>query len=785
MRKITLAILGVILFSLIEPATSFGQSTTPNMHGWHAKYWFYRWRLRNDFMVMGEGDGHSLVADTRNKYRGQYMVWGDVMIMHGYYLTMLALEHKILQDKGRTEDLKNNERELYYAIKAFERVDYMSETFYSAVSGNNNDAFHVGEETLPPDVNGYFFRDDIPPTFLNLDPDIDGNNQFTSNFYSLTNHKTGIDYGLLTYNQSDYSGLWALTGVLSSDPPKLDEPEKPIVNYKKGVDNGNYGYGEESQDQAIRLLLGFFAIVKSFPNASYAIDKDKDGTTDVSMNFYEEAQRHSTNIIGRMAGFYSGTTIVGPDVTSILPTWSTLLGAVGGQYWTILNPRHKQVSIGGALYNYMTPIQAVSIPLFTTANDLGINSSNFAALSYNSSAATIWNLGLNGYNDWVNAKMALILSVISNSGSGVLPVPRFIANKSADRDIDALYVPLYDYFWDWNPTDNENDVARKEHAYDYAKLLLEAAPCVGPHNFGKTSELPDDYGNYQPPFSSVQDPDGIPNYWNTPFIFDIEHSVWEDGVGKDKDGNDQIDEGWFSGVDYMLLYNLIYANNEGDKPLYHDLINRVVDYDINTDDYVDMMVYTGEGLMIGAFENLTVTGNIFGNTPVTLKALDYVQLDAGIYDPNNMPIGITVEVGKITCGDDFTSSNTHYSIDQCQTCGLENQVGSFVAPVTNGKNRSNYIQMPTISELETQATRGNGIEDLDALVYPNPVTDFFQTLGTETLQQIYLLDQNGVEVERFATSEKIYDIHELASGIYTLILKFTDNETKHVKIVKL
>jgi hypothetical protein len=65
------------------------------------------------------------------------------------------------------------------------------------------------------------------------------------------------------------------------------------------------------------------------------------------------------------------------------------------------------------------------------------------------------------------------------------------------------------------------------------------------------------------------------------------------------------------------------------------------------------------------------------------------------------------------------------------------------------------------------------------------VTDFFQTLGTETLQQIYLLDQNGVEVERFATSEKIYDIHELASGIYTLILKFTDNETKHVKIVKL
>jgi hypothetical protein len=233
MRKIVLAILGVILFSFIAPTTSFGQSTNPNMHGWHAKYWFYRWRLRNDFMVMGEEDGQSLVADTRNKWRGQYMLWGDVMIMHGYYLTMLALEHKILEDKGRLEDLKNNERELYYAIKAFERVDYNSETFYSAISGNNDDVFRIGDETLPPDVNGYFFRDDVPPTFLNTDPDIDGNNEFTSNYYSLTNGKTGIDYGLLTYSQSDYSGLWGVgpngEGV-STDPPNLDYPQNPIVN---------------------------------------------------------------------------------------------------------------------------------------------------------------------------------------------------------------------------------------------------------------------------------------------------------------------------------------------------------------------------------------------------------------------------------------------------------------------------------------------------------------------------------------------------------------------------
>ncbi|MNJ84748.1 hypothetical protein D3C87_22070 [compost metagenome] len=797
MRRIILAVLGAILFSIIEPTISFAQSTNPNMHGWHAKYWFYRWRLRNDFMVMGEGDGQSLVAEVRNKYRGQYMVWGDVMIMHGYYLTMLALEHKILQDKGRWEDLKNNERELYYAIKAFERVDYNSETFYSAVSGNNDDVFRTGDETLPPDVNGYFFRDDVPPTFLNTDPDIDGNNQFTSNYYSLTNNKTGIDYGLLTYSQSDYSGLWDLMPPkTSTDPPNISVPQHPIVNYQKGAipieddGNGEYGFGEESQDQAIRLLLGFFTIVKSIPNTTYTIDKDNDGITDASMNFYEEAQRHSTNIIGRMAGYFSGTTIVGPDNIAILPHWADALGAIGAQFWQIENPRHKQVSIGGAPYIYMTPMQIVSIPLFTTANDLGINSGNYATLSYNSSSATIWNLGLNGYNDFVNAKMALILNVISNSGSTFVPIHRFIANKSADNHVDGLYVPLYDYFWGWDPQ-NENDEERKQHAYNYANLMLEAAPCVGPHNFGYTSITNPRIGGTDTAYSAVQDPDGIPYYWNVPFVFDNEHNVWDDGFTTD--GTDtSITEGWFSGVDYMLLYNLIYANNDGDKPLYHDLINRVVDYDINTDDYTDMMVYSGEGLMIGAFENLKVSGNIYGNTPVTLKALDYVELNEGIYDPNNMPDGITIEVGKISCGNDFTSSNTPYSIavnNSCQTCGLENQIGSFVAPVVSGKDHSLPMRMPTLVELEEEARFNNAAglstttED-NVTVFPNPTADFLQIATSRELHEIIFQNQNGLEVKRFATNKNLYDIRELASGVYTIILTFNNNETKHIKIVK-
>ncbi len=795
MRRIILAVLGAILFSIIEPTISFAQSTNPNMHGWHAKYWFYRWRLRNDFMVMGEGPGQSLVAESRNLTRGAFIKWADATIMHGYYLTMLALEHKILQDKGRWADLKNNERELYFAIKAFERLDYVSETFYSS-EGNDQDVFRTGDSPLLPDVNGYFFRDDVPPTFLNLHPNPVDLPIFTSNYYSLTGNKTGIDYGNdILYNQSDYCGLWDITILHDGNsPPDLDFSQHPIVNYKKGVEepdddnqDSEYGLGEESQDQAIRLLLGFFTIIKSIPDATYAIDKDKDGAVDTYMNFHEEAKRHSTNMIGRMAGWFSGTKQVEPNENLFIAYPS--LGIPSAPYWTIYNPRHNEVSLGSSPYMYMVPMQMISIPLFTSGNDLGIGSSNYATLTYSPINTTLWNAGLNGYNDFVNAKMALILNVISNSGSGLLPVPRFVANKSADNHIDGLYVPLYDYFWDWNPTDNENDVERKEHAYNYANLMLEAAPCVGPHNFGYT-ELgdPNNHYEYKGAFSSVQDPDGIPYYWNVPFLFDNEHDRWDDGMK-----GDDIQEGWFSGVDYMLLYNLIYANIGGDKPLYHDLINRVVDYDINTDLYADLYGYTAEGLMIGGFENLTVTSNIYGNTPVTLKALEYVLLDEGIYDPNNMPEGITVEVGKITCGNNFTSSNTPYSRgenDSCQTCSLESKIGSFVAPITNGKNHSLPMKVPTFSEFEetlrlNQIARDNSIENSHTLVYPNPVTDFFQVVQTEDLQQVLLLNQNGVEVKQFDPLDKLYDIRELASGIYTLILKFTDHETKHIKVVKL
>jgi hypothetical protein len=70
-------------------------------------------------------------------------------------------------------------------------------------------------------------------------------------------------------------------------------------------------------------------------------------------------------------------------------------------------------------------------------------------------------------------------------------------------------------------------------------------------------------------------------------------------------------------------------------------------------------------------------------------------------------------------------------------------------------------------------------------IYPNPTKDFFTISEAEYLQQITLLDHNGSEIKQFDTLNKLHDIRDLSAGVYLLILKFNENETKHIKLVKL
>lgn len=767
----------LILSLLLIGAAGQSFAQNQNMSGDLSKYWYYRWRMRNDFMVMGEGPGKSIVAEQRIPESNELIKWADGTIMHGYYLSMLAIEHKILSDMGRTEDLKNNERELYFAIKAFERLDSWSESIFSAQSIGENIGYDQWDTRLRPDVNGFFMRDDVPPNFLSSKPHLEPNsvNTFTSNYYAMNNMRTGIVYSgtesapHMQYRaESDYENHFKqyesyLSGSSYNNdsylsPPYLESPYEnghlPIVNHEEGRDLAQHGLGELSQDQVIRLILGFYTIVRSIPNQSYSIDKDNDGTNESTMNFYLEAKRHATNILGRAAGYLSGTINIPENVNVFSP--------VSADHWITLDPREQNVLFGGYTV-YLPPLLSMTPSLFTTYNDLGITNpffNDYASGIYDFA----WSTGIDASNDDNNSHMVFILAMMSNTGLGLSNQGKKLYEKTNDRDKDALYMPFYDYLWNWDP-DSDKLQAKKDGMYYKAQNWISVAPCVGPHNFGPNLHI-----------SPHQVYPGVPELWNRAFLYDAEKDGWEDGANE----NGVYPNGWFSGVDFMLLYNTVYTNLETERPMYHDLINRIVDYPINTSNSANLTEYSAGGLLIGAFENMKIRNTISGNAAAEVKALDYIQLENGaLIDPSTSG-SVFIYPDKLTCSS-FGASGT-YKKGQCGECDFNSGLGAQLAPTI--ERRISSIEPEFIPTIDRNSER-TSMNDQAIYVYPNPFKSDFKVAGITEGMSFELYDIYGKNVNYSGNPENGFSIENETPGVYYLKTISKTGEEMVTKLVKL
>src|SRR4051812_1731362 len=96
-----------------------------------SKYWFYRNRLINEFMVLG-GDGDVSPLDDGTCNIASYITqdksllsFGDGTIRMGQYLTVLATEYELLSRNAamNSDALFQNKKELVYMLKALERMD--------------------------------------------------------------------------------------------------------------------------------------------------------------------------------------------------------------------------------------------------------------------------------------------------------------------------------------------------------------------------------------------------------------------------------------------------------------------------------------------------------------------------------------------------------------------------------------------------------------------------------------------------------------------------------------
>jgi hypothetical protein len=151
----------------------------------HNRYWNYRENFRKYFNSIGIGLGQSLPYSDIDNYlginakkvnnlgvndggdieglRGRLTIGGDVTAYFAEYLGVLASEYWLLKNQERISevDLFAVKSELYFALKAIERLDKGSKFYYESISTDEIDGFFIRDDEEPITVN-YFNNYNYP-----------------------------------------------------------------------------------------------------------------------------------------------------------------------------------------------------------------------------------------------------------------------------------------------------------------------------------------------------------------------------------------------------------------------------------------------------------------------------------------------------------------------------------------------------------------------------------------------------------------------------------------------
>lgn len=217
------------LVLLFEALCLFGQNAKLN----HSKYWFYRYRLRNEFMAVGDGGqcgsplGMNIPASSAYE-ADQDIHFGDGTSHMGNLIAVLATEYALLNKSGSLTDSSKNAivRELYWCLKAYERLDKQAEVLFAPKVGKCTD-----------DVNGFFCRDDVDTNIIS---------KLGSPWRH--NYLNGEVTGKKTFYNSSYRSNHNLTLPYLDNVDPNDETGEPFP----------------SDDQISNLLVGFAFVRKIF-----------------------------------------------------------------------------------------------------------------------------------------------------------------------------------------------------------------------------------------------------------------------------------------------------------------------------------------------------------------------------------------------------------------------------------------------------------------------------------------------------------------------------------------
>jgi len=446
------------------------------------KYWYYRWRLVNDFVKVGEGVGHSIPIQSRQGYNGiPDIEVADATIYHGFYLAILASELKLLEINERHQDLEFTKTELYYAIKAYERLDLYGEQYLG----------------LPGKIDGCFQRDDIPCDFL--DPNVNPENyrHFNQGFH----------------NPPGFSPVFKV--FTSDDCPDGRALENKSLPRKTP---------SMSQDQVIWLLMGFMMIEKCTSGIQQV--RLHHGQV-VDYDFNTQARRHATNMINYCKYKYPEK----PKKAN----------------WRLFRPDGKKIYPGQNVFMFKYPLSEIGERMYYEGAE---NNQRFDRKTGRGQwkLTRIWIPYKN-----VNGQMITVLGALSGKwGRDELRTMNAIEKTWKKRNWGNFYLPLMAVLHDIDL--NHLDI------HERVQADLNLAPAVGPYNLTRDE------------IARFADSLGIKTYpigWTR-------HLKYSSSFLNQMNGelDNYMRRGFYSGLDFMLLFNLYYLTNNKPLPTYHNLIHR-------------------------------------------------------------------------------------------------------------------------------------------------------------------------------------------------------------------
>ncbi len=483
-----------IFINLIFITDLFAQSPAQNLQ----KYWYYRERLKNNYILVDDCIGCGVTAVTRgfteqaNDKTSVTLNWGDATIDQGWYISVLATEYGLIQQGKYTRDINETIKELYYALKAFNRLDETAEMYTRCNVAHPNDktayinCVSSGSETpQTDDFNGFFIRDDVPTNFVSS---------------NLLHFNQGINATQLTNQMT----------VVRSDR----------MQRQNRITDGDLNPVEESVDQVLGMLMGLALVSKFIPdgvNYNNLPLNDVNGNTDI--------QNEAQDIVHRM----------------VLWIRDSHVGALDP--WVAVNPASEMcvANIDGdkhhcSIFNGFGNFQLLSYGLAAAAEKItGANYQN--AFSY--ATEPLW-------QDWqINCPITTTsITILGNTYAIEQPQDFCDGNAFLVWELAAVGNSWHNLFFS-NTTEAALGNNAGSNGYEYLCLLrqvlhgggipveksfyenlLNAAPANGPYKFSTT-----DFAAYN--WSA-------PNSLRSPL----------------KRGSNDPTYGEYYGVDYMLLYNL-------------------------------------------------------------------------------------------------------------------------------------------------------------------------------------------------------------------------------------